>query len=55
MPVLRAKTTQEGIWGGTTPDERRAMRKHPALLAAQMHQLASPAGSGSRASGLAGQ
>jgi hypothetical protein len=30
------------------------MRKHPALLAAQMHPLASPAGSGSRASGPAG-
>ena len=49
------KTTQEGIWGGTTPDERRAMRKHPALVAAQMHQLASPAGSGSPPSGPAGQ
>ena len=49
------KTTQEGIWGGTTPDERRAMRKHPTLVAAQMHQLASPAGYGSPPSGPAGQ
>lgn len=32
-------TPQDGIWGGTTPEERRAMRKHPALAAAQMHQL----------------
>jgi WhiB family transcriptional regulator, redox-sensing transcriptional regulator len=33
------KTLPEGIWGGTTPEERRIMRKHPALAAAQMHQL----------------
>jgi WhiB family redox-sensing transcriptional regulator len=35
------KTTQDGIWGGATPEERRAMRKHPALVAVQMYQLAS--------------
>ncbi len=34
------KTAQEGIWGGATPEERRAMRKHPALAAVRMDQLA---------------
>ena len=34
------KTAQEGIWGGATPEERRAMRKHPALAAVPMYQLA---------------
>ena len=37
------KTPQDGIWGGTTREERSAMRKHPARMAAQMCQLASPA------------
>ena len=33
------KTAQEGIWGGATPEERRTMRKHPAL-GPPMYQLA---------------
>ena len=28
------ETSQEGIWGGTTPEERRAMRPRPAEPAA---------------------
>ena len=44
-------TTQEGIWGGATPGERRAIRKHPARAAAHPYWLASPADSRSRASG----
>lgn len=35
------KTTQDGIWGGTTREERSAMRTRPARMAAQMYQLAS--------------
>jgi len=29
------ETSQEGIWGGTTPEERRAMRPRPADPAAR--------------------
>lgn len=47
------KTPQDGIWGGTTREERSTLRKHPARVAAQMSQLASPADVRSRASGLA--
>jgi WhiB family redox-sensing transcriptional regulator len=25
------QTSQDGIWGGTTPEERRALRRHKAL------------------------
>ncbi len=35
------KTPQDGIWGGTTREERSALRRHPARMAAQMLQLAS--------------
>lgn len=37
-------TPQDGIWGGTTREERSALRKHPARAAAQISRLASPAG-----------
>ena len=49
------KTPQDGIWGGTTREERSAIRKHPGRVAAQMSRLASPAGAGSRAGGPAGR
>jgi len=34
------ETRQEGIWGGTTSEERSAMRDRPAGMAAQIAQLA---------------
>lgn len=34
------ETRQEGIWGGTTSEERSAMRDRPAGMAAQIARLA---------------
>ena len=47
--------TREGIWGGTTQRERRAIRRRRARVAAPTGRLASPAGSRSHTSGPAGQ
>jgi WhiB family redox-sensing transcriptional regulator len=39
------KTSQDGIWGGTTREERSAIRRRPAGFAAQMSRLGGRTGS----------
>ena len=49
------QTPQDGIWGGTTREERSRLRRHPARVEAQMSRLVSPADARMRASGAEGR